>query len=144
MELKQYLNYEEPEILELYKSVGWSNYYENPGMLKEAYKNSLFIMGAFSDCKLIGIIRVVGDGYSIIYIQDIIVTPAYQRKGIGKRLLDAILEKYDTVYQKILLTDNQPKTIAFYKKAGFETVDKSGCTAFLLFHNQKLETVGKS
>lgn len=49
MELKQYLYYEESEILELYKSVGWSNYYENPELLKEAYKNSLFIVGAYSD-----------------------------------------------------------------------------------------------
>ena len=81
MELKQYLYYEESEILELYKSVGWSNYYENPELLKEAYKNSLFIVGAYSDDKLIGIIRVVGDGCSIIYVQDIIVAPAYQRKG---------------------------------------------------------------
>lgn len=136
MELKQYLYYEELEILELYKSVGWSNYYENPELLKEAYKNSLFIVGAYSDDKLIGIIRVVGDGCSIIYVQDIIVAPAYQRKGIGKRLLDTILEKYENVYQKVLLTEKQPQTIAFYKGAGFEAADKYDCAAFVLFRGQ--------
>ena len=133
MELKQYLYYEESEILELYKSVGWSNYYENPELLKEAYKNSLFIVGAYSDDKLIGIIRVVGDGCSIIYVQDIIVAPAYQRKGIGKRLLDKIPEN---VYQKVLLTEKQPQTIAFYKGAGFEAADKYDCAAFVLFRGQ--------
>lgn len=46
MELKQYLYYEESEILELYKSVGWSNYYENPEMLKEAYKKFLIYCGS--------------------------------------------------------------------------------------------------
>ena len=116
MELKQYLYYEESEILELYKSVGWSNYYENPELLKEAYKNSLFIVGAYSDDKLIGIIRVVGDGCSIIYVQDIIVAPAYQRKGIGKRLLDTILEKYENVYQKVLLTENSRRLLHFTRE----------------------------
>lgn len=93
-------------------------------------------MGAYSDDKLIGIIRVVGDGCSIIYVQDIIVAPAYQRKGIGKRLLDTILEKYENVYQKVLLTEKQPQTIAFYKGAGFEAADKYDCAAFVLFRGQ--------
>lgn len=83
--------------------------------------------------ELVGIIRVVGDGHSIIYIQDILVLPAYQRKGIGRLLLKNVLEKYSQVYQKVLLTDDQPKTKQFYESMGFRTADKFGCVGFVSY-----------
>lgn len=118
--IKEYSEYNEKEILSLYQNVGWTNYVNNPSMLKSAYENSLKILGAYENEKLLGIIRVVGDGHSIVYIQDIIVLPEYQRHGIGTALLGKILEIYQNVYQKVLLTDNTEKTIQFYKAAGFE------------------------
>lgn len=126
VQIKQYLEYEESEILALYKEVGWKNYYEKPNMLKQAYNSSLCIMGAYLDSKLVGIIRVVGDGSSIIYIQDLVVSPLQQRTGIGSLLLNTIMEKYSAVYQKVLLTDNNPKTVKFYESMGFNSVDKYG------------------
>lgn len=117
--IKEYLTYNESEILNLYDSVGWSSYTSNPSMLMKAYKFSLKIFGAYDAEKLVGIIRVVGDGHSIIYIQDIIVLPKYQRKGIGTLLLEKILLEYKNVYQKVLITDNTEKTIHFYKSVGF-------------------------
>jgi len=45
------------------------------------------------------IIRAVGDGRTIVFVQDIIVMPEYQRKGIGTKLLKAVMEKYKDVYQ---------------------------------------------
>lgn len=77
IEFKEYKTYHEKEILKLYKSVEWSNYYKNPEMLKSSYNNSLFVLGAYFKEELIGIIRVVGDGYSIVFIQDIIVNPEF-------------------------------------------------------------------
>ncbi|MGL5675077.1 MAG: GNAT family N-acetyltransferase [Cellulosilyticaceae bacterium] len=128
--LKKYEQYNENEILELYNSVGWVNYTNNPEMLKNAFNNSLTILGAYEGERLIGIIRVVGDGHSIIYIQDIIVLPEYQRRGIGSRMLKEILRLYAHVYQKILLTENQPDTVAFYKKMNFIPDFEMGCVAF--------------
>lgn len=128
--IMQYETYHEEEIMDLYKAVGWSNYYDNPEMLKNAYANSLFILGAYDKDKLVGIIRVVGDGYSIMYIQDILVLPSYQLQKIGTRLLTSILEKYKDVYQKILLTENTEKTASFYKSIGFTNVAEMGCLSF--------------
>ena len=85
-------------------------------MLKNAYANSLKIFGAYKKEKLFGIIRVIADGYSIIFIQDILVLPEYQHLGIGMALLKRILETYQNTYQKILLTDKIEKTIPFYKE----------------------------
>ena len=96
--IKEYSQYKEAEIVNLYQSVGWLNYVNNPEMLKKAYANSLKIFGAYAGEKLLGIIRVVGDGHSIIFIQDIVVLPEYQRNGIGTALLKRILETYANVY----------------------------------------------
>ena len=130
---KQNINYKQEEIIKLYLSVGWINYTERPEMLKQAYSNSLYMIGAYDGDDLIGIIRVVGDGHSIIYIQDIIVLPDYQRRGIGKDLLERVLEKYAHVYQKILLTMNEEKTVKFYESVGFEADYNLGLVAFGMF-----------
>lgn len=129
--IREYLKYNEREILNMYDSVGWSNYTSNPSMLANAYKHSLKILGAYDAEKLVGIIRVVGDGYSMVYIQDIIVLPEYQRKGIGTLLLERILLEYKNVYQKALMTDNTEKTIQFYKSVGFIMDTDIDCRAFL-------------
>ncbi len=129
--IKDYIEYNEKEILTLYKSVGWANYVNNPNMIKNAYANSLKILGAYEGEKLLGIIRVVGDGHSIVFIQDIVVLPESQRKGIGTALLKSILEIYQNVYQKTLVTDNTEKTIQFYKSVGFKMDVDIECRAFI-------------
>lgn len=129
--VKEYSKYNEEEILNLYQSVGWVNYVNEPEMLKNAYANSLKIFGAYEGEKLLGIIRVVGDGHSIVYIQDIIVLPEYQRHGIGTALLKRVLDIYAYVYQKILLTDNTERSIQFYKSLGFQMDTETECRAFL-------------
>lgn len=129
--IKEYKKYNEKEIVNLYQSVGWANYVNHPTMLKNAYANSLKILGAYENEKLLGIVRVVGDGHSIIFIQDILVLPEYQRLGIGTALLKEILDMYQNVYQKSLLTDNTEKTIQFYKSVGFEMDTDIECRAFV-------------
>lgn len=71
------------DLVALYNDVGWSNY---TNMLQKAYNNSLLILTAWCDDKLLGAIRIVGDGFSIIYVQDIVVLRAYQHMGIGSKL----------------------------------------------------------
>ena len=114
------------EIFPLYKAVGWTNYTSNLTMLQNALEHSLFILTVRDeDGKLIGFLRAVGDGYSILYIQDIIVLPEYQRQGIGTQLLRQTLEYFNEVYQIILTTDSEVKTIAF------TALSKYGCTSFM-------------
>ena len=131
--IKEYETYNELEILNLYESVGWINYTNNPKMLENAYVNSLKILGAYEDEKLIGIIRVVGDGHSVVFIQDLLVYPEYQRQGIGTSLLKQILIDYEHVYQKHLLTENTEKTIQFYKSLGFTMDTDMECRAFSIY-----------
>ncbi len=129
--ISEYTDYAEKEILELYESVGWCSYTKRPKMLEHAYKHSLKTLCARDKEKLVGIIRAVGDGYSILFIQDIIVIPEYQRKGIGKKLLQTMLDYYPEVYQTELATDNTKKTVSFYKSCGFLPYSEIGCEGFM-------------
>ena len=129
--IKEYTQYKATEILNLYSSVGWCSYTSRPKMLEHAFEHSLKIFGAHDGKKLVGIIRAVGDGYSIVFIQDILVLLEYQRKGIGKKLIETMLKCYPDVYQIELATDKTEKTISFYKSCGFTPFDEFGCTGFM-------------
>ncbi|BCN30785.1 GNAT family N-acetyltransferase [Anaeromicropila herbilytica] len=133
LKIKSYEKNNFEEVVELYKDAGWANYINNKPMLENAYNNSLRILIAYSEEKIVGVIRVVGDGYSMIYIQDIIVLKEYQREGIGSALIKQILEEYSNVYQTILLTDNREETIQFYNHIGLVQSNEYGCVAFVRF-----------
>ena len=128
--IKEYETYNEQETLQLYESVGWTNYTQKPQMLKEAYLHSLKSYAAYVDNKLVGIIRVVGDGASVVFVQDLLVYPQYHRQGIGTALLKRIMEEYNGVYQLHLLTENTEKTISVYKSLGFLMDTDIECRAF--------------
>ena len=127
----KYADLDFSQILALYESVGWTNYTKDPDMLKAALANSLAVIGAFQGGKLVGLARAVGDGASILYVQDILVIPGFQRMGIGSRLLKRLLAMYPRVYQKVLLTDDTEKTVGFYKSLGFVPLEDVGCRGFL-------------
>ena len=86
-------------------------------MLKAAFNGALLVLGAWADGNLVCIIRAVGDGASILYEQDILVYPEYQRMGIGAKLFQTILERYGEVCQTVLMTDNTPKPSPIIKAA---------------------------
>ena len=131
MVIKPYTQYSEAEILPLYESVGWVFYCKHPEVLRKAYANSLCTLAAYEDEKLVGLIRSVGDGHTILFIQDLLVYPEYQRRGIGTALVNALLDRYPHVYQIELATDNTEKTVAFYKSFGFRNLSDIGCCGFM-------------
>lgn len=74
--IREYTTYDEQEIVSLYERVGWRAYTKEPECLKQAFSRSLKIYGAYQEKKLAGLIRVVGDGVSVVFIQDLLVDPA--------------------------------------------------------------------
>lgn len=130
MTIKEYV-YNEDEVFRLYSEVGWVAYTDDMAALREGFMNSLLILAAYGDDGLLGLIRVVGDGATIIFIQDILVFPSFQRQGVGSALLRAVLERFAGVRQIELLTDNTEKTKAFYNSMGFHEFSEIGCCGFM-------------
>ena len=131
MEIREYKTYNEEEILRLYTAVGWTAYTQDPSALRRGYEHSLLVLGAYEGDELLGIIRAVGDGATVVFVQDILVYPEQQRKGVGSALLQAVLDRYAAVRQIELVTDNTEKTVAFYKSMGFSELSELGCRGFM-------------
>ena len=131
MEIREYTEYKEDEIVRLYSEVGWTAYTNDLQALKQGFMNSLLVLAAYENDELLGIIRLVGDGYTIVFIQDIIVYPEKQRQGVGSALLKAVIDRYAHVRQIELTTDNTPKTVSFYQSMGFAEFSEIGCCGFM-------------
>ena len=69
----------------------------------------------------------MGDGYTVVFIQDILVFPEFQRKGVGTALMRTLLARFPAVRQIELETDDTPETIAFYRALGFRPLAEYGC-----------------
>ncbi|HEM6338510.1 TPA: GNAT family N-acetyltransferase [Streptococcus suis] len=117
-------------VLDLYASVDWTGYTSRPEMLEKALEHSLLVLAAFDGNRLVGLLRAVGDGHSIVFIQDILVLPTYQRQGIGRHLLEQAVTHFPGIYQLHLLTDNTEKTRTFYEALGFTAVERLDCVAY--------------
>ncbi|MFF1572660.1 GNAT family N-acetyltransferase [Leifsonia sp. NPDC058292] len=107
------------EVIALYESVGWSAYTKDADQLLRALAGSTALATARDGGRLVGLARVVTDGASILYLQDVLVAPDAQRTGLGRRLVTALLDEYPGVRQKVLLTDDEPGQKAFYESLGF-------------------------
>jgi ribosomal protein S18 acetylase RimI-like enzyme len=95
--------------------VGWSAYTEDPPKLAAALAGSTLLAVARDGNDLAGLARVISDGHSICYLQDVLVDPQYQRTGLGRSLVELVLAPYVHVRQKVLLTDTDPGQKAFYE-----------------------------
>ena len=131
MEIREYTEYREEEIRRLYSAVGWTAYTEDMETLRQGFAHSLLTLAAWENGELLGILRAVGDGCTIVHVQDILVFPEKQRQGVGKALLQAVLDRYADVRQLGLVTDNTPKTVAFYQSMGFTELSEAGCRGFM-------------
>lgn len=129
--LRELTEFDFREILPLYAAVGWTNYTDRPEMLRQAFRHSLLVLGAYEGDKLVGLLRAVGDGFSVVLLQDLMVLPDHQRRGIGTKLVWALMERYPEVYQMQLFTDDTPKTTAFYQSLGFTMDSDVGCHGFM-------------
>lgn len=125
------------DLLSLYNDANWLAYTGNPDLLQQAVSNSLYVLTAWENEQLVGLIRLVGDGLTIVYIQDILVMKSHKRRKIGSLLLQKALEKYGNVRQKVLLTDDNEETRGFYEALGFSSCDKGDLVAFVKLENKK-------
>lgn len=83
---------------------------------------------------------MVGDGCSIVYVQDILVLEAYQRKGIGRKLMESMLQEFHDIRQIVLITDDSKKTRSFYESAGMHLVANTGGLCYVRYNTKAENT----
>ena len=112
--------YNEPisakEISDLRESVGWNR-------MEKEYKNPLmtsyYHIAVYIKEELIGYVDCVSNGVTDAYIQDLMVRPDYQGKGIGTDLMNKMIAylKEKRIYMISVVFEENLKT--FYVKFGF-------------------------
>ena len=112
------------ELLQLSASAGWKEH-RTTERNQIAVEKSLYIAAAYEENKLVGIIRLVGDGAYILHIADMIVRKDYQSRGIGTQLLKMAFDFAKEIgvgagkhLGEFTLMANVGAD-EFYKKAGF-------------------------
>ena len=111
------------EYNKLRVEVGWE--IKNPLIVEKAIRNSTIIKKATYDNKIVGMARAIGDGMSYLLV-DVVVSSKYQKQGIGKKLVNSIIDdiKNETMtgeYSTINLISIRGME-KFYKSCGFEVV----------------------
>ena len=77
-------------LADLRESVGWNRM--EADLLDSQLKNA-FHLCAFDSEQLVGYAAVVSNGVTDAYIQDLMVHPDYQKQGVGRQLMQQILER---------------------------------------------------
>lgn len=125
------------DVLHLYQAVGWTNYTHQPQKLEQALSHSLVIYLALDGDAVVGLIRLVGDGFSSVLVQDLIILPIYQRQGIGSLLMKEALKDYKDAYQVQLVTEDTEKNVRFYRSMGFEVLSTYDCIGMTWTNREK-------
>ncbi len=108
------------ELYKLFLAVGWAKE-ENTtqGMIDNfniGFLNSTFVFSAWVDGHLVGCVRVLSDLHFRSIIYDLAVLPEYQKKGIGRELVQMCMNACESS-EWLVQTDNAK---GFYDKIGFK------------------------
>lgn len=105
------------EVLQLYLVNQWSAA-EKPQLLLKALQHSHSLVTARINGRLVGLGNAISDGYLVVYFPHLLVHPEVQRQGIGRLIMQEMLQRYSGFHQKILVADQH--VTEFYKALGFE------------------------
>lgn len=111
------------EYNKLRAEVGWE--IKNPLIVEKAIRNSTIIKKATCDDEIAGMARAIGDGMSYLLV-DVVVSSRYQKQGIGKRLVNSII---DDIKNETMAGEHSTINLIsikgmekFYESCGFEAV----------------------
>lgn len=113
---------EEAEVVALYRANGWSSA-EKPAELLAALRSSHSLVTARSGGRLIGTGNAISDGHLVVYYPHLMVHPDFQGRGIGRKMMAALQEKYRGFHQQMLVADG--RAVEFYRKLGFARAGKT-------------------
>jgi ribosomal protein S18 acetylase RimI-like enzyme len=124
------------EMFELYDSVEWEGYTCDVDKLCRGLANSHLVVTARDGSgTLLGLARTISDDESICYVQDLLVNPQFHRQGIGRALLEHLMERYAHCRFFLLSTDHEStpegrRSHPFYRRLGFLSFEEKQMAGF--------------
>ena len=109
------------EIVELYQCAGW--WQESPearavipAMIRGSY---CFMVARSLNGKIVGMARVISDGFSDAYIQDVVILKNFRGQGIGKELVRRLTQLCVTRKIGWIGLVAEPGTQGLYEELGY-------------------------
>ena len=108
-----------PQLQNLYDSLGWNSLKLTVHELEQMCNQSWYAIYAFNEKKMVGMGRVISDGVVIGIICGVGVLSNYQTKGIGKEMLNRIIQhcEQNRVIPQLLCVENLE---SYYESFGFK------------------------
>ncbi|HDP95701.1 MAG TPA: N-acetyltransferase [Candidatus Aminicenantes bacterium] len=112
------------ELVNIYRHAGWLENHDGrsgdwvPGLIA----GSLCCFGAFHEKRLVGFGRAISDSISDAYIQDVVVYDSFRGLGLGRRIVNAILEDLCSRNIGWIGLISAPGTAEFYRGLGFSSL----------------------
>lgn len=110
------------EFCELRESVGFQKL--TTEQAERVLLNTSFIVNAVCNGKSVGVVRVLTDMLTDAYITDVVVSPDFQGKGLGRKLLNKVVADLKNIsVNNVKLACSlyaNPGKETFYEKFGFQ------------------------
>jgi N-acetylglutamate synthase-like GNAT family acetyltransferase len=121
IEIKFVNDWNENEIVDLYKAGKWwkDNYDSSSikNLIKGSYKFAVVVIK--EECKAVGMGRLLSDGASDAYIQDLVILDEYRGKGLGKELVKYLVNHCISKGINWVGLISEPEQDKFYSSLGF-------------------------
>ena len=105
-----------PSLARLFRAVGWYRKANDVSRLDRMLEGTTQMVSAWDGERMVGFARAISDQAYNGYISSVAVHPRWQGKGLGERLIDALMEQNDEI--KFVLTA-VPGIHGFYEGLGF-------------------------
>src|SRR5712672_971135 len=100
------------EVLNLYRSVQWSAA-RKPVHLMRALERSHSVVSAWVNGSLVGLGNAISDGSLVVYYPHLLVSPDFQRHGIGREIMKRLMRRYRGFHQHMLVAEAE--AVSFYR-----------------------------
>lgn len=107
-------------IATLYRRAALLRQTDSAQQLERAYERSGLVLSVWEGDRLVGVARVLTDGVQVSYLCDLAVEPDVQGSGIGRMLIDEVMERCKGT--ELVLRDSN-LSFGFYEHLGFTPVD---------------------
>jgi aralkylamine N-acetyltransferase len=115
------------QIVTLYREEGWWDVDEgdDPRLVLRLISGSHCFLVVFEGERIVGMARAISDRISDAYIQDVKVLSSRRGQGIGKRMIETIIERLHADGLRWIGLIAERDSFRFYAKLGFEAMHAS-------------------
>ncbi|HSD85294.1 MAG TPA: GNAT family N-acetyltransferase, partial [Anaerolineae bacterium] len=107
------------QLTALFNSVGWERRTADRDRLAQLVRGSLYVISAWEGERLVGFARAISDGAFNAYISTVAVLPEYQKRGIGRELIQRLSDGRDHL-QFVLHANERAYPFYLHLNLGFE------------------------